>query len=923
MSIRRLLIIAAALCWLAMLGCNGDYNQTTPVYQNDLPFTATYTYPTPNMREFPVTGSMIIHFNKDLHPDTGPDIVSLKRIEANDSLTDIPVNVAIAGGNLIITPSQSLLPMYRYELTISYDLRSIDNEKPAYSKDGLFLSFETLGEMPLDGVPMRVSSVMPDPDNDPCFDFNTFRVYFTEPVNRQSVVNGKTFILTDEAGNSVDGTIFARATQVVFDPFEDLKAGDYTLTLTRGILDAGDEPLAEETSYTFHVKSSQPRKSLLMENCPTLGTESSCEAVAMPENLPRSMLTGEYANSMLVDSLLLGPTRTYISGQLKTELGDPGASPSQIPLIIRKGQVLHATNIVSKLGGEIPTGLETGEITIHVLADSIGFLQASDVDTPVTGGPASVSLTLDAAITTTADDANMLMSQIILGTRLQGIAYVDPTTDHLELEIAGFAEFFIFGERIRTMMSLTMSDAITDLQAEPDTAPPVLRMTGPTPNETRVRLGNAIYLLFDEPVTPASATQAISLRAPNGGIVPMRYVFANGAKILLVPWEPLEPDSTYTIWVDPGLADINGNETITPLARTFTTGAIEWGEEPPVIGTTSPGAGRDLAYFAGQMPIEVWFSQVMDRDSIVLGDSFDVLDLSAERSVPGTMLVFFNRIAFYPNEPLIAGHTYRIVMTDDITNYAGVKLDLDRDHQPGGPDGFHERWIEFIALERNRWVPLRLMLSPVVDVNGSGTIDNTETIPDQDTNVFHIKNPLIPDPSYAVGYMIAYVKGLAYNESGQPYIDIEMGQGISMISTSTQVDLSVIFGLLGMGDLLEAKDGLFSPMGRIIIDLIEPGLAPSTESVHHTTALDVSMLAYFGVDNSYINNLLEHEVSLKASGDLTFSQEGLMVVDITGKMTLHLNLVIPLINITIPLPLPTTVNLRAVSRNPLSWWNTF
>jgi hypothetical protein len=173
--------------------------------------------------------------------------------------------------------------------------------------------------------------------------------------------------------------------------------------------------------------------------------------------------------------------------------------------------------------------------------------------------------------------------------------------------------------------------------------------------------------------------------------------------------------------------------------------------------------------------------------------------------------------------------------------------------------------------------------------------------------------------------MVSYVKGLAYDSQGQPYLDIELIPGISMTATSTKLDLS---GLLP-GDLTDAElasleaNGLFDPLGRILIDMIGPGDAPSVEGPHHTTQMNISMLTYIQVDNTSMNSMLVHELPLDAVGDLSFSPDGLMVVDISGKSTMKMVLHIPLINIDIPLPLPTDVNMRAISRNPLSWWNAF
>jgi hypothetical protein len=894
---RRAFLAATLLALFVLAACSGDYRPPSALYRAELPFTVVYTYPTHLAQEFPVTGSILVGFNHDLHPDTNAAVVRLQQVAPDGTLHTVPVEVFVTGANLIVTPVKSLDPLRRYELTVSADIRDAEGAAPAIPAAGFFLAFDTLAEHPLANRLLDVTSTDPAAGDDQIFDFHTFRVHFSEPLDRRTVINGQTFQFAGEDGNLVEGTIFVRATQLVFDPDEDLAPGQYTMTLTGGIKDVNGESLRQTQTYEFTVRTSEPRKNLTVENCPTLGKSSSCEPFASEDRLPLHPLTGEPTNTMLVDSLLLGATKTFVSGQLAAEMGNPGNDPSAIPLVIRKGQRLYATSIDSRLGGQIPTGLATGNLTITVLADSIGFLQASEATTPVAAGKPAVALTLDASITTESIDASMLMAQNILGVRLYGTATVDPETDRLIMDIA------------------------ETLPVTADTEPPMLRMTSPTPLAERVRLGSAIHVLFDEPVTPASAKQTIRLRTVGGDDWPID-VLTNGAKVLIAPREPLDPDTKYRIVIAAGLADINGNQTAEVIDRSFTTGAVEWSAEPPIVGTTSPGMGASdaLPHAPGHVPVEIWFSQVMDPDSIVLGESFRVEDLSTGGDVAGTLIRFFERIAFYPNEPFAAGHYYRVTLTDDITSYGGVKLSLLRDHNPGGPGDMHELWIDFLAIERNRWVPLRLQLDPVADVDGSGFVeDGVETVPDPAANFFAISNPLMPEPMYASGYMVGYAKGLDFTDDGQPFVDIELISGISMTATSTQIDLG---GLFPGGDKAGFFD-LFDPMGRILIDLLGPGDAPAVEGPHNTTEMQIAMRSYINVDNEYINYLLNHTLPLEATGELSFSPDGLMVVDITGDATMRLNLQIPFIGITIPLPLPTDVNLRAVSRNALAWWNAF
>jgi Bacterial Ig-like domain len=902
-------LLAAGLCLAA---CTGDYFPPQFVDETDPAFTITYNYPVDQMREFPLTGSMIVHFSKPLNPTIGPAFVELAEL-SGDARDVHQVEVYVNDGNLIVTPVQSLSPQTNYELTVKPAVRGADGNVPDLPTDGYVLHFRTIGDRPVAGKRVDVTTLIPDLDTDTVYEFHTFRAYFTEPLDRRTVIGGETIIMADADGEPVEGSVFVRATQVVFDPVDDLAPGRYTLTLTQGIRDVGGEPLAETKFYNFDVVGSGKRRTLFVENCPTLGVNSACLPVASAEELPRHALTGDDANSMLVDSVLLGPTRAFISGQLISELGDPTENPEEIPMVIRKGQRLYTTPIVSQLGGEIPTGLNTGPGVIHVVTDAVGLLHPSDAS----DGSAFVSFILDAAITMSSTDAGMVMSQNILGTRLFGTATVDPDENRMVLEVAGYAEFFILGERIRTSMNLVMKDAPVLIDNQTDNQPPALRMTSPRPDSERVRLGTALQVLFDEPVTPRSVARTVSLRDAAGRKV-ATDVLNNGPKLLIVPTEPLDPNSTYWLNVEPGLADTTGNETVAAIRRAYHTGPVEWSGEPPIVVTSSPGPGDTIETIPGHFPVEIWFSQIIDPDTIALGDTVRIFDVTAGDEVPGTLVHFFQRIAFFPNEPFAVGHTFGVVLSSGIRNIAGVRLDPNYDHIPGGPAGVNTYGFEFIAAEANDWVPLRLMLDPVADLDGSGYIDAGESVPTPAVNYFNIRFPLIDEISYASGFMISYVKGLDYDAFGEPFVDIELAQGIRMTSTSTQLDLSALFPDLAVA---APKAGLFDPFGRILVDVPRAGFAPAVESVYNLTQLNITMFTDLNVDNNYLNPLLEDTVPLEAVGKLSFSEDGLMVVDIDGRKSITANF--ELIGLEIPITLPIDVKMRAVSRSPLSWWNTF
>jgi len=920
------LVLAFALA-IVVAGCETKYDDTYRPASDELPFTATYTYPPHMMREFPLTGAMVIRFNKTLADNINLGMVRLQVVNDNQTLTVVPVAVHIQGPALIIPPQNQLLPMHRYELWVSSEIHSADGEKADIPTDGLFLAFDTASDRPLDGVAPTITTVMPDPSSNLVFDVQTFRAFFSEPLAQDSIIYGETVRLTDAAGTLVAGNLFFHGNQIVFDPAEDLPGGKYAMTFGAGLTDINGEKLGEDQVYNYDVRNSYPHAVLRVENCPTTGEFSSCEPAASPEDLPFHPLTGNYTNSMKTYSDLLGDSSVFLSGQMEAEQCATADHPDFIPIVIRAGQQLRATSLGATLGGQIDTGLETGTITIHVLTDAVGFMARSDAFTSVVGGPTYLTLLFDSAITTEDDNTNVMMAQNILGTQLYGQAFVDDESGRLVMQMAGVAEIFVLGERISTRMSLEMQDAIEFLEMPTDTAPPSIRVTSPTPGSPNVRLGDPISLVFDEPVESASARSFIGLRKINGAPISCDLL-VNGAKVLLIPHAPLEPDTTYRIVVGAGLTDLHGNVLSEDKIVLFGTGAIEWSGEPPYLGTTNPGNGLSPS-MPGHFPIEVFFSQIMDPDTIVLGDTFRVLDLSAGiANVPGTLVKQWYRYSFFPNVDLIPGHYYRVAISKDVTNYMGIGLDLDYDHSPGGMEGVAEIWIDFVAAAANSWVPLVLAIDPLVDRDGSGYIDNTEVKPTPDCNYFDMMGSLIPENAYAAGYMVSWIYGLDYDLEGQPFMDIQLISGNFMHATSTGLTLEAILdfigGLINPDELSKAKaDGLFDPMGRILIDVGGMGDAPTVTGVNGSPQMNISMSQVLTLDNAFYNEALVNEFNLDAVGELSFTDDGKMLADINASTAMTMNLEIPLVGWTIPLPVPTTINMRTTSLGPLDWWNAF
>lgn len=100
--------------------------------------------------------------------------------------------------------------------------------------------------------------------------------------------------------------------------------------------------------------------------------------------------------------------------------------------------------------------------------------------------------------------------------------------------------------------------------AEPDTDPPALVYSWPSPDEPSTELRPVIRLVFDEPIDPSSLRRAaVTLRSEERGIpgTSQLYNFDRQSVIHFFPTEDLDKESEYTVTIQSGLSDRFGNAT--------------------------------------------------------------------------------------------------------------------------------------------------------------------------------------------------------------------------------------------------------------------------------------------------------------------------------------------------------------------------
>ncbi|MCC6157194.1 MAG: Ig-like domain-containing protein [Deltaproteobacteria bacterium] len=844
--------------------------------------------------------NVIFHFNRpiDLAALSGME-AELFRIEPGGERIAVPARLGATGDNLLLMPLERLMPNSTYEAVVHDTVR--DSEGAAPELDGRTshaVAFSTRGERTLAGATMSVTTLVPDPSEE-VYDWSTFHVYFSEPVDPTLRYGANIAIRRVGSTTPIPADLFVAGGLVAIDPTSDLEPGrQYELFIAGALRDAGGEPIGEDITYVFDIRDSTPRATLVVEQCPTMSNASSCEPVTDVAKLDSSNYTGEPVNSMVINSTLLGRTQAFLGGQLRVEMGNTAANTSSVPVVIRRGQKLHASSLEALFGGRIPSGLATGDITLTVLTDAFGFMQSPDQTYGIRGGKVGLKFTLDAAINTDNSTANAQMGQALLGLRLVGHA---ETVDNgvLSMEVATYETVDIFGESMDVTVSLGLRPPQGAYQSDGDSTAPGVESSSPRPYAESVRLGDPIRIYFNEPIRSSSSTP-ISLWSAASQTGVAGRISINGPKLTFEPNWPLTPLTEYEVRLDTSISDLAGNTSIEPIRWRFTTGAAEATQVPPQLGTSDPGLNSLVAHPA-HLPVQIWFTQIMDPASLSLGDTVFVTDLTAGGPVEGTLDANWTSIVFTPNEPFDPEHTYQWRVTDGAMNIAGIALDVDGDGLPGGSIADSSVATTFRAVRDDDVVKLIFELNPAADSDTSGYVDGAETA--TDVNYFAINLfGLFGTPSYATGFMVGHVRPLDTNDDDAA-LPIALVDGTRIFSTNTGIDLGKAFGRADYGPL---------DTGPIRIDAATQGSADVSTGVDGLPEMAVDLPTQFAVSNPLFAGLIVPEVDFKATGAVAFSTDGRIIADIRGTTSIRLN--IPLTSWEIPLP--ASINLQAVSPAP-------
>ncbi|SOC08659.1 Ig-like domain-containing protein [Alloalcanivorax xenomutans] len=799
--------IVLALCGATLLAaCGGGGGSSQSVdFSPWEQITLYYSYPYNAQAGVSPNAPLVLAFSEAV-PQLSADQFSLRGPDGAVQLTLEQVN---GNKSVVLTPAAPLAVNSEYTLT----LNGIGEDGDKELLPGGQLAFST--RPALEGAKEERSSaaafqlerIIPNGDDLPFLDFSSVQLTLSQPIDPTTVKYGETVRLT-QGGELVPATVLANGRFLTVDPTDSedadgntvdaLKAGEeVTLEVTGGVQSLFGEQLTA-INRSFTPLDTKPRSVMVQEAAQAGDPAAGCLA----DGTIRSPLNNESINCVPVKSNLLGDTTvSMLSGDVFAELAFAPNFPDTTPLRLPRGSLLHGEPLDVLIGGQVPAGFDSGDVTVTILSDANGYLMNAPYSTDP-NAPRRLVLTMDVAFDTADSRANGAFNQDLMQVELVGTAIVEG--DRLVVDAIGVVEPRVLGvENAYGVLSFHMesySDQTIPRKPEPDMDGPVLSSWVPGDHTNKHRPGDPVILTFDHPLDPQSVEKDVSLQLL-GANTPVAFDYVvDGSSIVIRPETPLQHNTDYQVLFDDRLTDVAGNPA-QPQTLDFRLPeyVLDDGdpetppvpEQSPVVLTAYPGfpcvttdrnlAANDAGRCAGgkddddhlpvlplaaNRPIAVTFSQEMDEQSV--RDHFIVESVDDAGStlevVEGKLTYMGRKIVFEPDQPWEEGVLYRYTLPSqegsvDAASCAGVAicdvrglplqtqlLAQNADDAPAATDGGPNLEIFFRGAPNTTATLQPLRNLPTSDVNANFVWDSGEVPPSQDAEAKRNSARIVRDP---------------------------------------------------------------------------------------------------------------------------------------------------------------------------------
>ncbi|MBM7334185.1 Ig-like domain-containing protein [Alloalcanivorax marinus] len=433
----------------------------------------------------------------------------------------------------------------------------------------------------------RITGAFPNFDNDnlggeqrfQAMDFSSFRFQMSQPVDRATAVYGESVTLTYGPDDTeVPATLLVDGRYLTVDPEPEYldPSQTYELTLTGDLASTYGANFTER-SLRFKPQDTSPRG------------EPTRLVQRLTVNEP-SKLTGRDVNTVPVNGTLLGEDENVTQARADSviaELGDATVFSRTTPIRLPKGTILKGDAINPILiGGKVPAGFGSGEVTMTLLSDATGYLVQNRYMEDGENVSRMIQLMMDVGIATAEPRANGAFTQDLLHIELVGLADIDTSAGVLNVDAVSVVEPDILGQEYGYGLLSFQLQSYEDQtnapqQSEDATAPSIQSWTVGNYEDSRTadslskgylyRLGDPVVINFDEPIEVAKDANIYFYE--NGSEIEFD-AYVDGAALVLQPRENLSASKEsnpvdYEIQIVSGVSDVAGNNWSGSFSENF------------------------------------------------------------------------------------------------------------------------------------------------------------------------------------------------------------------------------------------------------------------------------------------------------------------------------------------------------------------
>ena len=712
-------IALTALTALAVAGCGGDKDRVsfdTPTFNAR---NLHYTYPLDDQNQVAPRAIVALQFSHTVSA-TADNFVFQDADGADVAFT---LESVADGRGVVLTPVDALSPATDY--TVVMNGVTVLGETTTFKDGELNFTTRAALEGPLDtqqtAASFEVESIFPDDDQFESMDFSSFRLRTTKPIDASTAVYGDTVSLMSN-GELVPAQLLVGRTAITVDPLEDMTPGQTYELGVNGVLSQSGETIAGFTHSTVPQDTTSPTtgaRAVLVTNAPPADDSLGC----LDEGVITSELTGQPINCVpVIGTLLQDKTVSKQSGDVYAELAFTPNFPDVTPLRVRKGGILTGDALEVFIGGEVPVGFDSGEVTVQIISDATGYLFPNP-NAESDDAPKQLRLMMDVATSTSDARANGAFTQNLMHLELVGTGLIED--GQLNTDAITVVEPRVLGvENSYGVLSFRM-ESYQDQENAPvqpiDSVNPIVPVldgdNGPElswqPGNVADRMepGEPIVIHFSEALEPQSIDAGTTLMLTKGGVAEPFSWELSGNALVITPDSPVEYGVEYVVTTTPEITDLAGNplqmldslegdnsldfmlpEYVVndpddvrrgPFAATVYPGfpcassdasqaEIDAGTQGVCISSSDESAQVEvdelpIVDLPGNRFIRVRFSQNMDPATIILGDTFLVQkdEGGSWADVDGELELEPRALTFTPEQAWEDGALYRYVLTSN------------------------------------------------------------------------------------------------------------------------------------------------------------------------------------------------------------------------------------------------------------------